>query len=266
MAPPPAPRQTGRGRSTRAGVSTCGPRDTGDYYDSADAAAITAHLQQKRLSQRRERRSAFAEQPAGVADDPSTLPCLHPRIAFRDVTRVDDGRTLRAALIPGGGVVANQAPFLLRVRGTAEDEAYVLGVLCSMPCAWQARRTVEMHMASEQIGLLSVPDPGRGLPVRDRTAEIAGRLAAADERFAEWAQEAGVPVGSANDEAVKHGLVCELDACVAWLYGLDEDDLAVVYETFSETADHSGRHRAALAHYRRIAADQTGRPKAARSG
>ena len=86
-----------------------------------------------------------------------------------------------------------------------------------------------------------------------RVVDISGRLAAVDERYAEWATEVGVPVGSVTDDATKQDLICELDACVAHLYGLDEDDLAVVYETFHEGADYSERHRAVLAHFRRIA-------------
>ena len=121
-----------------------------------------------------------------------------------------------------------------------------------MPCDWQSRRTVELHMTFEQFNQLSIPDPGSDHPVRDRVVEIAGRLAAVDERYAEWAAEVGVPVGSANDEAVKQDLICELDACVAFLYGLDEDDLAVVYETFSETVNYSARHAAVLTHFRRL--------------
>jgi len=77
-------------------------------------------------------------------------------------------------------------------------------------------------------------------------------LAAADERFADWAAEVGVPVGSANDEAVKHDLICELDACVAHLYSFDEDDLAVIYDTFSETVDYTERHAAVLTHFQRL--------------
>ena len=64
--------------------------DTGTYYDSADAEGMISHLQEKRLSQRRTRSSAFAEQDETVTDDRTTLPCLHPRIAFRDVARVCD--------------------------------------------------------------------------------------------------------------------------------------------------------------------------------
>ena len=227
--------------------------DTGVYYDSVDAASITVHLQEKRLAQSRSRSSAFAEQATEVTQNPATLPCSHPRIAFRDVAKPTNTRTLIAALVPGGRVIVHQAPYLLRTEGSAADEAYVLGVLCSMPLDWQARRTVELHMTFEQLNQLTIPDPGDGHPVRDRVVEIAGRLAAVDERYAEWAAEVGVPVGSVRDEAAKQDLVCELDACVAHLYGLDESDLAVVYETFHEGADYSERHAAVLEHFRRIA-------------
>lgn len=228
--------------------------ETGIYYDSVNAAAITAHLQEKRLRQRRTVRSAFAEQDKAVTGDPSTLPCLHPRLAFRDVTRSTDTRTVISALIPSNRVIVNKAPYLLRITGSETDEAYVLGVLCSMPCDWQARRTVELSMTFEQIGLLTIPDPGPGNPVRARVARISGRLAAVDERFAEWAAEVGVPVGSANDPDVKQALIHELDACVAYLYGLDEDDLAVIYQTFDHKDPHrySERHTAVLEHFRRL--------------
>ena len=172
--------------------------DTGVYYDSAEAETMIATLQEKRLSQRRAKSSAFSEQDDEVAEDPASLPCRHARIAFRDVTRSTDTRTLIAALVPADRVIVHQAPYLLRTAGTSVDEAYVLGVLCSMPCDWQARRTVELHMTFEQIGQLSIPDPGKGHPVRYRVVEISARLAAQDDRFSEWAAEVGVPVGSVD--------------------------------------------------------------------
>ena len=172
--------------------------DTGTYYDSVDVTAITAHLQEKRRSQSGTRSSAFAELDDAVLDDPETLPCRRARIAFRDVTRSTDTRTLIAALVPPERVIVNQAPYLLRTAGSARDEAYVLGVLCSMLCDWQARRTVELHVTFEQLNSFTMPDPGEGHPVRDRVTELAARLAASDERFSEWAAEVGVPVASAT--------------------------------------------------------------------
>ena len=66
----------------------------------------------------------------------------------------------------------------------------------------------------------------------------------------------GVPVGTATDAKpeYKQALIEELDACVALLYGLDEDDLACLYETFHEGKDYSARHQAVLAHFKRLAA------------
>ena len=83
--------------------------------------------------------------------------------------------------------------------------------------------------------------------------EIAGRLASPDERFADWAANVGVSVGSVSSEAEKQDLIHELDACVARLYGLDEDDLAVLYATFHANTDYSERHAAVLEHFRRLA-------------
>ena len=229
--------------------------DVGVYYDSVDAEAITAHLQQKRLSQSASKSSGFSELPEEDLEDPATLPCRGARIAFRDVARATDTRTIVAALIPPDRVIVHQAPYLLRTAGSIRDEAYVLGVLSSMPCDWQARRTVELHMTFEQLNQLAIPDPGEGDPVRDRVIELAARLGARDERFEDWAAEVGVPVAStASDSAAGGGVeaVCELDACVAYLYGLDSDDIAVVYDTFGKPGQWDERRDAVLAYYRQI--------------
>ena len=227
--------------------------DTGTYYASVNSGEITRHLQQKRLRQGRTTRSPFAEFSEEHIDDPETLPCLRPRIAFRDITRSTDSRTVITALVPGQVVITNQAPYLLWPRGTSRDEAFLLGVLSSMILDWCARCVVELHLNFHIFN--NLPIPWADLeedPIAAHVVEIAGRLAAVDERFAEWAAEVGVPVGSANDEAVKQDLICELDACVAFLYDLDESDLAVIYETFSETVDYSERHAAVLTHFRKL--------------
>ena len=227
--------------------------DTGEYSSSADPETVTAALQQKRRNGHRNRRSAFSEMPADWIEDPQTLPCLRPRIAVRDTTNSTNTRTVIAALVPGELVITHQAPYLLRVRGTEKDEAFLIGVLSSMILDWYARRVVELHLTASILD--NFPIPAADLdndPITRRTVEIAGRLAAVDDRFSEWAAAVGVPVGSANDEPTKSELICELDACVARLYGLDEDDLAVIYDTFHEGTDYSDRLASVLAHFRRL--------------
>ena len=91
--------------------------DTGEYYAWADPNCITDVLQAKRLNQQRNARSAFSVFPMEWARDPATLPCLYPRIAFRNVTRATDTRSVRAALLPGECVITNAAPYLVWSRG-----------------------------------------------------------------------------------------------------------------------------------------------------
>ena len=226
--------------------------DTGAYYASVDAESITAHLQAKRGRGHRNRRSVFSEFSGDWIEDASTLGCLEPRILFRDVTRATDTRTVRAALVPGEVVAVHKAPSLVWPKGTVHDEAYLLGVLSSMILDWYARRLVEITLSFTLLNGFPIPesDPKTDL-VAARVAQIAGRLAAVDERFAEWAAEVGVAVGSVPDEDTRYDLVCELDACVAHLYGLDESDLAVIYGTFHEGTDYAERHSAVLEHFRR---------------
>jgi hypothetical protein len=203
------------------------------------------------LRQQRTARSAFSQYGREWALDLATLPCLTARIAFRDVTNRLNARTVIAALIPGSVVFTNQAPYILWPVGDARDQAYLLGVLCSIPLDWYARRTVERHLNFHLFNALPVPRIENG-SLRRRVEEVAGRLSAVDGRYQSWAKAVGVPVGSVA-AAEKDDLVAELDAAVALLYGLDESDLRHVFETFHVGWRYEGRLDAALGHFRRLA-------------
>ena len=247
-------------RSNRWPVYVCGSfnlwvPDTGGYYGQADPEVVEEALQGRRLRAQRNRRSAFSEFSRTWVEDESTLPCLKPRIAFRDDSRSTDSRTLIAALVPGQVVLVHMAPYLLWPMGNARDQAYVLGVLCSMPLDWFTRRVVERHVTYTHFNSLPIPRPVSGDPCRLRTIEIAGRLATAEpdhHGFREWAAAVGVEAGSVGSEAEKGSLIAELDAVVAHLYELDEDDLSVIYETFHTGADYSERHSQVLRHFRAL--------------
>lgn len=158
--------------------------DTGEYYAWADPEYICGVLQERRLNQAMLARSAFSELPREVIADPATLPCKSPRGAFRDVARATDSRTVHAALVPAEVIVANQAPYLLWTRGDERDQAYLLGVLSSIPLDWYARRYVETHVNYHVFYPLPVPRPSRDDRLRRRLEELSGRLAAVDERYA----------------------------------------------------------------------------------
>ncbi|WP_143527321.1 Eco57I restriction-modification methylase domain-containing protein [Rubrobacter xylanophilus] len=149
--------------------------DTGEYYAWADPDCITKVLQIKRRNQQRNPRSAFSLFPLEWVNDPSTLPCLHPRIAFRDITNRTNQRTVVTALIPGELVLTNTAPYLAWPRGDSSDEAYLLGVLASIPLDWYARRFVETHVNFYILNAFPIPRPDRDDPLRNEVVKISGR-------------------------------------------------------------------------------------------
>jgi hypothetical protein len=225
--------------------------DTGTYLGWATASHVLPVLQEKRKRAARLARSAFYGMP--VADQVS-LPCLSPRIAFRNVTRATDSRTMIVALVPPRVILSHGIPFLLQRAGDASDTAYLLGVLSSIPLDWYARRVVEINLVFEILNAFPIPRAEPDNLLRRRVVENAGRLAAVDQRYAGWAAEVGVPVGSVTDQATKDDLIAELDALVAHLYGLDKSDVEHIFTTFQRGWGYQTRLAAVLAHYDRWAA------------
>lgn len=223
--------------------------DAGEPFALARSEEVIPSLTEKRRKSSRRANSAFTGLPPHVVNDPKTLPCLAARIAFRDITRATDTRTVIAALVPPNVVLTNKAPYLVRRSGTPADEAYLLGVLSSVILDWYARRYVELSLNFHILNAFPIPRPDAESPLRRRVVEISGRLGAIDARYAEWASEVGVPVGSITTDAIKSDLVAELDALVALLYGLDRADVELVFATFHRGWDYQPRLDAVLAHY-----------------
>jgi hypothetical protein len=225
--------------------------DTGNYYAVADHNLVTAELQKKRVASAVRANSPFASFPKSVLADPATLPCRSARIAFRRITRATDSRTMRAALVPPGVFLVDTAPYLLWPKGNEADQAFLLGVLCSIPLDWFARRFVETHMDFHVSNTLPVPVAQTGNPMRRRVVDCTGRLSAHDDRFGAWAKSLKLKPRTLNKDE-REDLVAELDAAVAHLYGLAEADLVHVFETFHEGWDYGERLDATLHHYRHL--------------
>jgi hypothetical protein len=195
----------------------------------ADEAEAMEKLQSKRLRSR-----VFKERfPAEVLEDPRTHPYYSARVAFRDVSRATDSRTVRAALVPPRTFLTNKAPYLVFPKGSAREVAFVLGVLNSLPFDWQARRLVETAMNFFILNMLCFPPPEA--TDSEAIAQRAARLSCVDERFADFADAAGVDHGPLNSEE-RNRLRAEIDALVAKAYGLTPDNLEVVFSDFTENA------------------------------
>ena len=239
---------TARGRVpvlTGASIYLWSP-DSGDPYAYASSKTLRAHVEKKVAASVRHPRSAYfgMKLPNGV------LPMDRPRIAFRDIARATDNRTLITSLVPPGSSTVHKAPLILRKAGNEQTEACLFGILSSIPFDWLTRRWIELTMSYELLNACPVPRPALGEPIGARIVEIAGRLAAVDNRYDHWAAEVGVPVGSVKTQTEKDDLIAELDALVSLLYGLSEDQVEHVFATFHRGWAYQARLEAVLEHYR----------------
>lgn len=219
--------------------------DTGRYYAWADPEKLLEVLQEKRL---RARASFLGFQDRWLKD-PRTLPCLSPRIAFRNITNRTNRRTVITALLPPRIFVTNHGPYFLWPRGDEKDQAYLLGILSSIPLDWYARRFVEINLNFFILNPFPIPRPTRVDPLWERTVVLAGRLASTDSRFSKWAAAVGVACGE-MDADEKEDMIIELDAVAALLYGLTEKQLVHIYETFHEGWEYSKRLDGVLKYFR----------------
>jgi hypothetical protein len=227
--------------------------ETGEVKTYANRSIAEAELQRKRRNQIKDKRSAFFGQPAAWAADVKTLPYRHPRIAFRGISQRTNQRTVIAALIPSDILLQNSSPYLFTADGTPQEEAFLLGFLCSVPLDWYARTLIETNLNLFIFNGFPVPPRDSASELQERVIEIAGRLAAVDERYAEWAAGVGVSVGTAKDKAEKDDLIAELDALVSLLYGLTKAQVEHVFATFHRgwegKPDYAARITAVRKHY-----------------
>jgi len=221
------------------------------YYGWANPEQLVKHLFNKRKNSFTRTGSIFQSLTEAQVNDSGTLSVLKPRIAFRDVTRATDSRTVRAALIPPQTPLVNPGHVLMRMKGNEKNEAFLLGILCSIPLDWWARRIVETHLNIYIFREIPVPQVETNNILYLTVAALAARLAAIDERLNEWAVTVGVDCGPLEPDE-KEDMIHELDAAVAHLYGLSEQQLRHIFETFHVGWDYEDRLKATIRHYRRL--------------
>ena len=152
------------------------------------------------------------------------------RVAFRDVSRSTDSRTVRACLVPPEVFLTNTGPYLAFVDGGSRERMACLAIMNSLPFDWQARRFVEIHLNFFILEGLMVPD----LEDDDfnAIAEAAAKLSCGDDRYVEVASSFGIEPGPlGEDEGIT--LRIEIDARVARAWGITEQDLNLLLSDFT---------------------------------
>jgi hypothetical protein len=155
------------------------------------------------------------------------------RVAFRDVSRATDSRTIRAALIPPETLLLNSAPYLAFIDGSDLERACCVGLLNSLVFDWQARRFVEAHVNFFVLEGLRVPFLDDA--TYSKIATAAARLSCGDDRFVEFAKSTGVAAGPLSEEE-RNELRAEIDALVARAWGLTAGELEAVFADFTLAA------------------------------
>ena len=181
--------------------------------------------------------------------DPDSHPINHCRVAFRDVTRSTDSRTVRACLIPPQTPLTNKGPYLIFSGWSSLAQTSILGTLNSISFDWIARRYVETNLNYFILNMLTFPPTGN--TPWERIGELAARLSCVDERFAEFAAKAEVECGLLT-EAQRHDKRAEIDALVARAYGLTEDELRFVFTDFTENAVSPAYRQLVLEKFERL--------------
>ena len=122
--------------------------DTGTYYAFANPEPVINWMQNKRMRAARRKRQ---QSPPGVF---ARLSLQQTNIALfwpsNSVSGRDQPRSHKAViacLIPPKIFIANQAPYFLGRAGDERDQAFLLGVLSSVPFDWYARCFIELHVS-----------------------------------------------------------------------------------------------------------------------
>ncbi|MCY4664428.1 MAG: hypothetical protein OXC00_07170 [Acidimicrobiaceae bacterium] len=171
------------------------------------------------------------------------------RVAFRDVARSDDSRTVRACLVPPKLFLTNKAPYLAFLNGDETAQAACLGVMNSLPFDWQARRYVEINL---NFFILEPPIlPDFADEAYAEIAPAAARLSAVDRRFASFAAAVGVGHGQLST-AQRQNLQIEIDARVARAWKLAEADLETMFMDFTHDAVLGGYRAQVIQRFRRL--------------
>lgn len=211
-----------------------------DFTAAQATAAISASGQNARNPVIQGRNITFwnwnASPPTGYLDDNRASTILlseSPGLAYRQIARSNDSRTFIVAPVPSGTAIKETA-YGVRIDAGGPDAAlYLAAVLSSRVFDWYVRTIVNMRVLPSLARQFSVPDMRTRPKLAARLSELAASRLPQDG-FDAW-------IGGVDRHAVEASLAdAETDAICAHLYGLTQDEVEIVLNTFHPTWDHRG--------------------------
>jgi hypothetical protein len=184
------------------------------------------------------------------------LDCTEFRIAYRDVARATDERTLIATVLPKGAPVVHTVQTLrpYEIEPTEEDlqnsplhSAYqqvfsdeelfcAVGLLNSIPFDFLMRTKVDSHIVKYKFTESQAPRLTEGDDWFEYIWTRAARLNCYGDQFEEMRNRLG-GIEPATEVPERREVQAELDAAAFHAYGLDRDQTAFVLEDFHRVRD-----------------------------
>jgi hypothetical protein len=153
------------------------------------------------------------------------------RVACADVTGTLDARRMICTVLPHGYATGDKLNCFL-VEGGDADRLFLVGILNSFVIEWRVRQLARSNNVKRfMLVQLPVPRPPRG-DVK-RIAALVAALVTSDTRFKDL-QSLLNGRKPATAEVARQDLKCRIDAEVAHLFGLTEEELNRVLDAFDK--------------------------------
>lgn len=186
-----------------------------------------------------------------LSPDDVLLDCTEYRIAYRDIARASDERTMIATVLPKGAVCVNtlqtlrpyqEDPTEADLSKTPLHDAYrrmftdeelfaATGLLNSIPFDFLIRTKTDSHIVQYKLTESQVPRLTEGDDYFEYIWRRAARLNCYGEAFAEMRDRLG-GVDPATDSNEREHLRAEIDAAAFHAYSLDRDETRFVINDF----------------------------------
>jgi hypothetical protein len=173
---------------------------------------------------------------AGNGTKDRSLPFDRYRLGFRDVMSNTNERTLISSIVPKRSFCGNTLPTL--VEPTEVDyNLYLSAIFNSFVVDWMVRQKITNHCNFFYMLQLPVPRPSRSDPsfhaLVTRTARLIGNAPEFDDLVKEvFGKQATYRSQGITDRAQRNKVRAEIDAIVAQLYDLTEEEFAHILSTF----------------------------------
>jgi hypothetical protein len=160
------------------------------------------------------------------------------RLGFRDITSSTNERTMICSIIPPEVFVGNTI-YLTKKFKDKKVLLFVTAILNSFPCDFVIRQKITSHCSIFYVYQLPIPrltESDKGFaPIVERAA----KLICTSPEFDDLAKEVGLGSykNGVTDVTERQRLRAELDALVAHLYGLTEEEFTYILTTFPLVSD-----------------------------